>query len=284
MVAHIDDVETTDREFGHIRARRQYLGMAAGSRDVGCSRWRVAPGDVPAPQHVHADEDEIFYVLSGDGLVLNGRAAFAIGAGDAIVFPANHAPHTVVGGDGGLEVLAFSSGSQTGLTWLPRANMMWAGPRWLPLGGAHPFQAEQSIGPLELPEVTDERPPWLVTLAEAGRAGTDANGLALMVIPAGERGHPPHCHSAEEELFYVLDGTGELRLGDETFALRPGHVVARPPGTGIAHAFHAATDGPLTLLAYGQRDARDTVFYPESSSVRLQGLGRLRFLVEPIED
>jgi uncharacterized cupin superfamily protein len=303
MVVHIDEIETAQRDFGHIRARRQMLGVAAGSRDVGLSRWRIDAGHVPSPMHVHGDEEEIFFVLSGSGHVLYGRRAFPIEAGDALVFVADDRPHTVMAGADGLEVLAFGSGSSTGLTWLPRSNTMWAGPRWLPLDG-HPFEAEQALGPIELPDPVDpaeERPRWLValtdvegmpvtrdrtdqTLTDLGRGGgSRISGLVHVVIAPGAMGNPPHCHSAEEELFYVLDGTGQLLLGDQTFAVRPGSVVARPPGTGVAHAFRAGGDGPLTLLAYGQRDPRDTCFYPESSTVRLQGLGRLRFKVEPLE-
>ena len=53
----------------------------------------------------------------------------------------------------------------------------------------------------------------------------------------------PHCHSAEEEIFVILDGTATLELWPrgggpvEETPLRAGHVVARPPGTGVSHSF-----------------------------------------------
>jgi uncharacterized cupin superfamily protein len=176
---------------------------------------------------------------------------------------------------------------------------MWAGPRWLALDVEHPFQAEQALGPIELPDVAQERPHWLVAAADVearprkrgatqltrtdlGRAaGSRLSGLARVAIAPGAEGSPPHCHSAEEELFYVLDGDGELLLGDDTFAVRAGSVVARPPGTGVAHSFRAG-DGGLTLLAYGQRRPEDTCFYPRSNKVAMRGLG-IRFRVEPLD-
>jgi uncharacterized cupin superfamily protein len=230
--------------------------------------------------------------------VLHGRRAYAIRAGDALVFPAKDRPHTVMGGDRGLDVLAFGSGSSAGLTWLPRSNTMWAGPRWLPLDVGHPFEAEAALGPLELPEPADERPSWIVALADVegvrttrgatdmvrtdlGRAGgSRLSGLSHLAIAPGAEGYPPHCHSAEEELFFVLDGDGTLLLGDETFPVRAGSVVARPPATRVAHSFRAAGGG-LTLLAYGQRKPEDACFYPRSSKVALRGLG-VRFRVEPL--
>ncbi len=58
---------------------------------------------------------------------------------------------------------------------------------------------------------------------------------------------PPHCHSAEEEIFVVLEGDGQLLLWEDDgvaeHAVGPGSVVARPPGTGVAHAFRGGETG-----------------------------------------
>jgi len=108
---------------------------------------------------------------------------------------------------------------------------------------------------------------------DVGRAtGTVTIGLNVVEIDPGRRGHAFHCHSAEEELFYVLAGSGGLRLGSDEHALSPGHVVARPAGTGIAHEFIAGPGG-LTYLAFGSRVPADTCFYPDSGRVSLRGLG-----------
>ena len=85
-------------------------------------------------------------------------------------------------------------------------------------------------------------------------------------------GAPPHCHSAEEELFVVLDGDGVLLLdGEDERPLRRGHVVARPAGTGVAHAFRGGGAG-LTFLAWGHRDPSDICFYPRSGKVSVRGV------------
>jgi uncharacterized cupin superfamily protein len=55
--------------------------------------------------------------------------------------------------------------------------------------------------------------------------------------------------------------------------------VARPAGTGVAHAFRAGSAG-LRLLAYGQLDPNDMTYYPRSRKVALRGLG-VRFEVDP---
>jgi uncharacterized cupin superfamily protein len=51
-----------------------------------------------------------------------------------------------------------------------------------------------------------------------------------------------------------------------------GHVVARPPATGIAHVLRAGEHG-LSYLAYGTREPGDLCFYPRSSKIAFRGLG-----------
>ena len=94
------------------------------------------------PVHVHADEEELFVVLGGEGLSWQDGKVHAVGAGDVILHRAGAEAHTIVGAGDGLDVLAFGSGSDTGLTWLPRAGAFWAGPHWIPHDGPAPFDAE----------------------------------------------------------------------------------------------------------------------------------------------
>src|SRR6187200_286226 len=147
MLSHLDDVAPEAIDRGDLRGTRWRLGAAAGARRTGLSRYRLAAGQRAMPVHVHGDEEEIFHVLSGAGLSWQDGRAYAVEEGDTILHPAGGAPHTIFGAGDGLDVLAYSSGSDSGLTWLPRAGAMWAGPRWLPLDGPHPFAAEAAAGP-----------------------------------------------------------------------------------------------------------------------------------------
>ncbi len=301
MVIHWDDTPGRHFRHGDMRAERWRLGSAAGARDIGCSRYRIQPGDRSMPLHVHADEEEIFFVLEGSGLLWQGDAVHEIAARDAIVHRAGEEPHTLIAGDEPLEVLAFGTGSRTRLTWLPRAGVMWAGPHWLPLDAEHPFAAEAAAGTPHLPPVAP-RPANVVALRDVpgdtsgggrvrrvrrdlGRAGGSArSGLKHIAVEPGARASTRHCHSVEEELFVALGGSGTAILGDpgaEGFGSAPGtgarpvrrgSVVARPPGTGVAHTFEAGDDG-LELLAYGTREDADVCWYPDSRKVYWRGIG-----------
>ena len=287
---HWDDVPWTMHDHGDLRYARQRLGAAAGVRDIGLSRYCVEPGCRSMPLHVHADEEEIFYVLAGSGFSWQDDALHEIRAGDVVVHRASAEAHTLIAGDVRLDVLAFGSGSPSGLTHLPRAGVTWVGARWLPPDSPHPFLAEPPAPPHERPPIGPP-PTTLVALGEVqpqplhaganvhrvrrdlGRAaGSQRSGLQHVTIVPLARSAPRHCHSVEEELFVVLEGDGVLALGDDEHPVRAGSVVARPPATGVAHAFQAGPDG-MTMLAYGTRDASDMCWYPDSGKVAFRGLG-----------
>jgi uncharacterized cupin superfamily protein len=155
-----------------------------------------------------------------------------------------------------------------------------------------PFQfvRESELGPPELPAEPGERPATIVNVdaVEAipfgrGRvesvrrnlgeaAGSQVTGIKHVWVRPGKQATPLHCHSLEEELFVVLDGEGALLLGEEEIPVRAGHVVARPPGTGVGHAFRAG-DAGVELLAYGTRHPGDICYYPRSNKISFRGVG-----------
>jgi uncharacterized cupin superfamily protein len=276
---------------GHIKGIWRDLGREAGSRDVGLRRIEVAAGHFSTPAHDHGADEEIFFVLGGEGLLWQDGETYAVGAGDCIVHRAKRGVHTLRGGEQGLDVLVFGQRRDPAFTALPRAGIAWSFPRWVELAeGDSPFAREAAAGPPECPPPKAERPRNVVATADVeaildGRArrlgaagGAIATGLNHVVLPPNGHGAPAHCHSHEEELFVVLEGSGVLELwprggGEfERHELARGHVISRPPATGVAHALHAGPEG-LTYLAYGTREPGDMCFYPQSGRVSLRGLG-----------
>lgn len=63
--------------------------------------------------------------------------------------------------------------------------------------------------------------PWTV--------GASKLWLGISVIDPGSASNPHH-HDRQEEVFYCLSGTGRIRVGEETFDVRPGSCVFVPPG------------------------------------------------------
>lgn len=288
-IAHWDEVEAREQRSGDIGGLWQQLGGAAGSVGVGLNRVRVPAGSRSTAVHTHGASEEAFVILAGSGLLWQDGKTATIGPGDCI----HHLPqvndHTLVAGEGGLDYLVYGTRHPTEFGSLLRAGGLRLGPDWVRAEAeADPWQLDVDAGPFDVPE-PGERPPNVLALADAETSfagmvrdlvpGAVKAGLKHVTLPPNVGGAPAHCHSAEEELFVVLDGTATLQLhprggeGEpEEHELHRGHVVARPPGTGIAHAFRAGPEG-VVYLAYGTRVPSDTVFYPAERRVALRGLG-----------
>lgn len=289
-IANLHEEPAQEFAVGHIKGLWRDLGRATGTRTVGLRRIEVADEHFSTPAHEHGADEEIFFVLGGEGLLWQDGETYAIGAGDCIVHRPKRGLHTLRGGDG-LDVLVFGQRRDPALTALPRAGIAWSFPRWVELSeGDHPFAREAAVGAPQCPPPTEQRPGNLVALAQvpaildgrarrcAQMAGARASGLNHVVLAPGGQGAPAHCHSLEEEIFVVLDGEGVLELwqggaeSPEEHPLRPGDVFCRPAGSGVAHALRPGEEG-LTYLAYGTREPGDMCFYPHSGRVSLRGLG-----------
>jgi uncharacterized cupin superfamily protein len=55
-------------------------------------------------------------------------------------------------------------------------------------------------------------------------------GYSYDVVPPGKCSCPFHSHRAEEEMFFIVRGTGTLRYGNETRRVRAGDVICCPVG------------------------------------------------------
>ncbi|EJD45993.1 hypothetical protein AURDEDRAFT_184576 [Auricularia subglabra TFB-10046 SS5] len=94
-------------------------------------------------------------------------------------------------------------------------------------------------------------------------------GCHLDVMPPGTRSSVGHAHSHEDELVFVLQGTGSLWLDGHIIEVGPGDCVGFPAGTGIAHTFinDSNADGgegnELWLFIVGENKRFvDKVVYP----------------------
>jgi uncharacterized cupin superfamily protein len=288
-LAHWDEVEGYRREAGHLAGTWFDLGSAAGTVGVGLKRIQVDPGKWSTPAHSEGAEEEIFFVLAGSGISWQDGEAFEVRAGDCLLHLPEEEAHTLRAGPDGLDVLAFGQRIPQGNTVLPRAGVAWMGMSWVDVGGPHPWEREAAAGEPEVGELS-ERPRRIVNMDaaeiyETNRGdsvfvtrelglGVDsvATGISHLTIASGKEGFPPHFHSAEEELFVVLDGSGTVILGEEEQEVRRGHVVSRPPGTRVAHSFRAGDDA-LTYLAYGTREPNDIAYYTRSKKVNFRGVG-----------
>lgn len=97
------------------------------------------------------------------------------------------------------------------------------------------------------------------------RVGAQKLGYNITAVPPGKRAFPFHNHRANEEMFFVLQGTGEVRIGENTYPIRPGDVIACPPGgKETAHQIINTGSEELRYLAVGTKLSPELVDYPDS--------------------
>src|SRR5688572_32797975 len=90
--------------------------------------------------------------------------------------------------------------------------------------------------------------PTAVTIKATGKDTNDSLYLGEAVVEPGFPGPPPHTHERLHDMFYVLEGTLTMRLGDETTELGAGAFVCVPPG--VVHTFSNPSANPVRLLNF----------------------------------
>jgi len=103
-------------------------------------------------------------------------------------------------------------------------------------------------------------------------------GINRMRLAKGRTTVPFHYHLREDEAFFVLEGRGVLRYGDEIRELRAGDCVSCPAGTQVAHQIANPFDDDLVYLAIGTSDPHEVCVYPDSDKVMVRGVKMLGHL------
>ena len=89
---------------------------------------------------------------------------------------------------------------------------------------------------------------------------TDAEAeqtFGLVYIHPGQQ-NPVHYHPNCEEILYVLSGTCEHTLGDESYPMGPGDTIRVPEGV-IHHAINTGWEPLRAIISFSSGD-RQTVF------------------------
>lgn len=89
-------------------------------------------------------------------------------------------------------------------------------------------------------------------------------GYNLTTIPPGKCSFPYHFHWVNEEMFLILEGTGELRWPGGTTPLEPMDLICCPTGPDGAHQIRNTGATPLRYLALGTAEDPEVVEYPDS--------------------
>jgi uncharacterized cupin superfamily protein len=238
----------------------QDIGLTAGALNVGLHRLQLGPGETAAQSD--APVEEIVYVHEGTGSWESGAGKADVRAGDCGVRLVQDEGHLLRAGNDGLTVFAFVS---------PIARKLYS-------QAANRAPQIVNVDAMEA-DYEGESGKWVVV---ARKAGAVLGGLNWGHLEPGRAGASPHLHSADEEVFVILEGGGTLELwpspvrAEETkpeeHEIRAGDVVWRPPSTGISHFLRSGHEG-MTFLVYGTREPNDVCYYPRSNKTYWRGVG-----------
>ena len=102
-------------------------------------------------------------------------------------------------------------------------------------------------------------------------------GYSYDVVPPGKRACPFHSHRAEEEMFFIVRGTGTLRYGGETRKIRAGDFICCPTGgPETAHQIVNDSAEELAYISVSTMMPAEVCEYPDSRKIGAYGSGEPR--------
>ena len=104
-------------------------------------------------------------------------------------------------------------------------------------------------------------------------------GYSYDIVQPGKSSCPFHNHHGEEEMFFIVKGSGTLRYGAETRKIRAGDFICCPTGGAeTAHQILNDSDVPLAYISVSTMKDAEVCEYPDSKKIAAFGKGGLRHM------
>lgn len=103
-------------------------------------------------------------------------------------------------------------------------------------------------------------------------AGSSLCAASLYEIPPKKAAYPYHFHVKNEEMFYIISGTGLLKTPEGERTVSAGDFLFFPPNENGAHKLTNNSESEkLVYLDFGTRNDLDAAFYPDSNKIGVWG-------------
>ncbi|MBI2512554.1 MAG: cupin domain-containing protein [Opitutae bacterium] len=276
------------------------VGVWGGGHPFDFQVRRIPPGAAVCPYHAHIVQWEMFVVRRGTGTVRVGEERREVRAGDCFLHPPGE-PHQLINtGAEDVEVFIVADNPQLDGFYYPDSKK-W-GLRtpnvFFKMAPVDYFEGEDTVvdAPAPAPALTPPATPfaarckhlddiaWEDWQSPKGKFRGSFRGISLAFgaqhrTPVGLGGHPfdlelgrvppgatlfPfHWHALQWEFYVFLEGCGEFRLGDATFAVEPGDCVMAAPGVG--HGFRNAGVADLLYFVVADDPLNEFWCYADSN-------------------
>ena len=97
--------------------------------------------------------------------------------------------------------------------------------------------------------------------------GMERLGASIYELEPGASAFPRHYHCANEEAIFVLEGEGQIAIGEAQAQIRAGDFIALPRGREHAHRVSNPSQQPLRYLCFSTMIEPDVAVYADSNKV-----------------
>jgi uncharacterized cupin superfamily protein len=129
-VVHLSEVaveKINAPEGSAFAGARQRVGARIGAQKLGYSFFTVPPGRTAFPYHNHTGNEEMIYIIAGDGVLRLGKEELAVSADTVIACPPGNFPHQLINtGAGDLRYLVVSTMTYPDISEYPDSNKIGA--------------------------------------------------------------------------------------------------------------------------------------------------------------
>lgn len=95
---------------------------------------------------------------------------------------------------------------------------------------------------------------------------------SIYEIPPNKVSWPFHYHITNEEVFFIIEGEGELRTYDKVLKVTSGDFIRFPIGEeGVHQLKNTSLNQPLKYIDFGTTNHPDIVFMPDSNKIGVFG-------------
>jgi uncharacterized cupin superfamily protein len=143
--------------------------------------------------------------------------------------------------------------------------------------------ADVELKPSPVPATGPAADRFEARMGTVGMAvGAQKLGYNITAVPPGKRAFPFHSHRVNEEMFFVLEGEGEVRIGPDRHPIKRGDFIACPPGgPETAHQIVNTGSTELRYLAVSTKMSPEIAEYPDSKKFGILAEHGFRFLSRP---
>ena len=109
----------------------------------------------------------------------------------------------------------------------------------------------------------------------AQRFKSEKLGFHIEILSPKKFSCPYHYHELEEELFFIIEGSGTLRQNNEYQKVSAGDLIFFGLGENYSHQFYNHTAKDFKFIAISNRDNSDIAIYPDSQKINIRNTRKI---------